>query len=154
MCPPSPQKWAHYAASAPGADNPSDATSPSNQACIVTRPPTPSNAATRGVSRDNRSFLDGHLLGVTARRQIWQFVVSSSTVSWLSASPPCSSSTRPPSCQVLLLLYSHLTSVNVRMFTTPPPTGERSIVMSVSACVFVCLFVRDHIFGTFYACYL
>jgi len=27
---------------------------------------------------------------------------------------------------------------------TPPPTGERSIVMSVS----VCLSVRDHIFGT------
>ena len=29
---------------------------------------------------------------------------------------------------------------------TPPPVGERSIVMSVSVCV--CLSVRDHIFGT------
>jgi len=28
---------------------------------------------------------------------------------------------------------------------TPPPIGERSIVMSVSVCV--CLSVRDHIFG-------
>ena len=27
-----------------------------------------------------------------------------------------------------------------------PPVGERSIVMSVSVCV--CVFVRDHIFGT------
>jgi len=36
---------------------------------------------------------------------------------------------------------------------TPPPTGERSIVMSVSVCLclsmcaFVCLSVRDHTFG-------
>ena len=29
---------------------------------------------------------------------------------------------------------------------TPPPIGERSIVMSVSVCV--CLSVHDHIFGT------
>jgi len=32
------------------------------------------------------------------------------------------------------------------LIITPPPTGERSIVMSVS--VFVCLSVRDHISGT------
>ena len=31
---------------------------------------------------------------------------------------------------------------------TPPPIGERSIVMSVSVCLCVCLPVRDHIFGT------
>ena len=51
------------------------------------------------------------------------------------------------------------------MITTPPPVGERSIVMSVSVCVCVCvcvcLSVRDHIFGTtrpiftnFCTCYL
>jgi len=28
------------------------------------------------------------------------------------------------------------------------PIGERSIVMSVSVCLSVCVFVRDHIFGT------
>ena len=31
---------------------------------------------------------------------------------------------------------------------TSPPMGERSIVMSVSVCLCVCLSVRDHIFGT------
>ena len=31
---------------------------------------------------------------------------------------------------------------------TPPPIGERSIVTSVSVCLSVCVFVRDHIFGT------
>ena len=31
---------------------------------------------------------------------------------------------------------------------TPPPLGERSIVMSVSVCLSVCLSVRDHILGT------
>ena len=30
-------------------------------------------------------------------------------------------------------------------FVTPPPTGERSIVVSVSVCQSVCLSVRDHI---------
>jgi len=33
-------------------------------------------------------------------------------------------------------------------FVSPPPIGQRSIVMSVSVCVCVCLSVRDHIFGT------
>jgi len=36
----------------------------------------------------------------------------------------------------------------VSVFTTPPAMGERSIVMSESVCVFVCLSVRDRIFGT------
>jgi len=31
---------------------------------------------------------------------------------------------------------------------TPPPIGERSIVTSVSVCLSVCVFVRDHISGT------
>jgi len=31
---------------------------------------------------------------------------------------------------------------------TPPPIGERSIVMSVSVCLCVCWSVRDHIFVT------
>jgi len=31
---------------------------------------------------------------------------------------------------------------------TPPLLGERSIVMSVSVCLCMCLSVRDHIFGT------
>ena len=31
---------------------------------------------------------------------------------------------------------------------TPPPIGERSIVMSVCVCVCVCVSARDHIFGT------
>jgi len=31
---------------------------------------------------------------------------------------------------------------------TPPPIGERSIVMSVSVCLCVCLSARDHVFGT------
>jgi len=47
------------------------------------------------------------------------------------------------------------------MVVTPPPIGERSIVMSVSVCLSVCLSVRDHVFGTarpiftkfFCACY-
>ena len=34
------------------------------------------------------------------------------------------------------------------LFITLPPTGERSIVMSVSVCACVRLSVRDHIFGT------
>ena len=48
------------------------------------------------------------------------------------------------------------------VLVTPPPIGQRSIVMSVSVCLSVCVFVRDHIFGTarsiftkfFCACYL
>ena len=40
----------------------------------------------------------------------------------------------------------------IAAFVTPPPTGERSIVMSVfvcvCVCVCVCLSVRDHISGT------
>jgi len=30
----------------------------------------------------------------------------------------------------------------------PPPIGERSIVMSVSVCLCMCVSLRDHIFGT------
>ena len=33
-----------------------------------------------------------------------------------------------------------LANVN-RIFITPPPVGERSIAMSVSVCLFVCVFV-------------
>jgi len=33
-------------------------------------------------------------------------------------------------------------------FITPPPTEKRSIVMTVSVCLCVCLSVRDHIFET------
>ena len=46
-----------------------------------------------------------------------------------------------------------LVEINDKLLTTnlitPPPMGERSIVMSVSVCLCVtCLSVRDHIFGT------
>jgi len=47
------------------------------------------------------------------------------------------------------MLVSDVTHIKrVQTVTTPPPIGERSIVMSVSVCLSLCLSVRDHIFGS------
>jgi len=47
------------------------------------------------------------------------------------------------------MLVSDVTHIKrVQTVTTPPPIGERSIVMSVSVCLSLCLSFRDHIFGS------
>jgi len=61
-----------------------------------------------------------------------------------------------------VLMTDHYLNFHARVYYSAPDRGARSIVMSVSAFVCVCLSVCDHIFGTtrpiftefFCACYL
>jgi len=46
------------------------------------------------------------------------------------------------------MLVSDVTHIKRVQTVTTPPIGERSIVMSVSVCLSLCLSVRDHIFGS------
>ena len=50
--------------------------------------------------------------------------------------------------QFTVEIVSYYGRARMCVIFTPPPIGERSIVMSVSVCLCVCVLVRDHIFGT------
>ena len=53
----------------------------------------------------------------------------------------------PPSC-TKPCINEYSLERNGGVVITPPPIGKRSIVMSVSVCLSVCLSVREHVFGT------
>jgi len=53
----------------------------------------------------------------------------------------------PPSC-TKPCINEYCLERNGGVVITPPPIGKRSIVMSVSVCLSVCLSVREHVFGT------
>ena len=55
--------------------------------------------------------------------------------------------TMPPSC-TKPCINEYSLERNGGVAITPPPIGKRSIVMSVSVCLSVCLSVREHVFGT------